>query len=185
MTRNTRRPGSPLPLLLVAIWSFALPGTGGADSRPIPLDRLREKEAIRLIESAAPADVFSIRGRRVSARSLQEKLVASRRRAEADRRRAAEAARAFHTDDLEILRLRAELAEKAAALQQKEHIDRVLADLQRTLPPDTPEIRRLSEEAARLASAWVFAGPEERRTLEEKIQGISARLVRLGVVLGE
>ena len=182
MIRKTRR-NATISLALVAASVLLLPGAGDAASRPIPLDRLGEKERIRLIESATPTDAFTLRGRRISAKSLQESLANGRRKAEADRLRGADSARAFRTDNLELLRLRAELAEKAAAEKQKEAIDRLVAELRRNLPPDSPEVRRLSEEASRLAAAWVFAGPEERRTLEERIRALAEELRRLGVAL--
>ncbi len=183
MDRNTRKRRivrSLLPLGLAASFLLVTPA-GRADSRPVVLDRLPEKEAIRRVERAAPTDVFIVRGRKVTARSLQDALVPARRRATADARRAAEASRAARYDDLEIARLRAGLAAQALSVERKERFDRLAAERRRTLPPDSPEIRRLSEEAARLAGAWIFASPEERRSLEERSRRVVEELRRLGV----
>jgi hypothetical protein len=178
------QPIRPIRILAVALLaiglSLVLPQTG-AGQRPVSLEGLKEKDALRLIETSAPNTVFLVRGKAVRARDLQERLPAARQRAEVERQRAAQAARNFHPEDLAIARLRNDLAQHARALEQKAAFDSIADRLLRGVPPDSPEIQRLETEAASIASAWISADATNRRLLEERAQRVAAELRRLGV----
>src|SRR5689334_19291308 len=164
-----------VPLIaLIASLSWSAPA--GAQ-RPVELTRLGEKEAWAAVQRAAPNEVFLVRGRRVEARELKERMARARAAAEERRRKLqAIAEPAPRHDLLEQMRLLLELDRRAAGQQQQAALESELREQRAAAGPDTPEVRRLRLEAVRLSGQWLRAKPEERRALEARIRTVQEQL---------
>lgn len=165
-----------VPLIALIAWS----SPAGAQ-RPVELTRLGEREAWAAVERAAPGDLFLVRGRRVEARDLKQRMARARAAAEERRRKLqAIAEPAPKHDLLEQMRLILELDRRAAEQEQQAALESAMREMAAAAGPDTPEVRGLRNEAVRLSGQWLRATPEERRALEAKIRTVQERLRRLG-----
>jgi hypothetical protein len=173
-----------LNTLLVAAtllsWSAPVPAQ---PARPVELTRLGEREAWEAVERASPDQVFLVRGRRVTAGEMKQRLPRLRAAAEERRRRLQALAQPHAGDPVEELRRLAEQRRRAAEPAQREFIARQMRELRAAAGPDTPEIRNLRTEAVRLGAQWLRAAPEERPALERRFQEIQEQLRRLGAPL--
>jgi hypothetical protein len=164
-----------VPLIALMAWS----APAGAQ-RPVELTRLGERGARAAVERAAPGEVFLVRGRRVEARDLKQRMARARAAAKERRRKLqAIAEPAPKHDLLEQMRLALEL-DRRASEQQQAALESKLREMQAATGPDTPEVRGLRNEAVRLAGQWLRAKPEERRAIETRLRAVQEQLRRLG-----